>query len=56
MSLKQDANKEFPKWPIYDDEEIKALRNVIQSSKWWCGFPGSHDGENVWRFQKEFSK
>lgn len=56
MSLKQDSNKRFPKWPIYDDEEINALRNVIKSSKWWCGFPGSHDGENVWMFQKEFSK
>jgi len=46
----------FPEWPKYDDEEIKALENVIKSGNWWCGAPGTHKGENVWAFQEEFAK
>jgi len=56
MSFKQEAKKSFPEWPIYGDEEIKALTNVIKSGKWWCGSPGFHQGENVWKFQEEFAK
>ena len=56
MSFKQEAKKSFPEWPIYGDEEIKALTRVIKSGKWWCGSPGVHQGENVWKFQEEFAK
>ena len=56
MSFEQEAKKNFPEWPIYDDDEIKALENVIRSKKWWCGAPGVHKGENVWAFQEEFAK
>ena len=56
MSFKQEAKKSFPEWPIYGDEEIKALTRVIKSGNWWCGAPGVHQGENVWRFQEEFAK
>lgn len=56
MSFKQDAKKNFPSWPIYDESEIQALENVIRSGKWWCGAPGTHQGENVWEFQQEFAK
>ncbi len=56
MSFKQEANKLFPEWPIYDNAEIEALANVIKSGNWWCGSPGSHSGENVWSFQEEFAK
>ncbi len=56
MSFKQKAKKKFPDWPVYDDNEIKALTNVIKSGKWWCGSPEVHQGENVWKFQKEFAK
>ena len=56
MSFKQDAKKNFPSWPIYDESEIKALENVIKSGNWWCGAPGTHEGENLWKFQDEFAK
>ncbi|MFX1267358.1 MAG: DegT/DnrJ/EryC1/StrS family aminotransferase [Promethearchaeota archaeon] len=56
MSLKQNSTKNFPKWPIYDEEDINALLNVIKSGNWWCGFPGVHEGENVWLFQEEFAE
>ena len=56
MSFKQDAKKNFPEWPIFDEEELKALTDVIKSGKWWCGAPGEHQGKNVWAFQEEFSE
>lgn len=56
MSYKQDPKKKFPKWPIYDDNEINSLARVVKSGKWWCGSPGTHQGENVWAFQEEFAK
>jgi dTDP-4-amino-4,6-dideoxygalactose transaminase len=56
VSFKQKAKENFPKWPIFDNSEIEALKNVITSGKWWCGSPGTHQGENVWKFQEEFAK
>ena len=56
MSFKQEAKRKFPKWPIYDDEEIKALISLIKSGNWWCGSPGIHQGKNVWAFQEEFAE
>jgi dTDP-4-amino-4,6-dideoxygalactose transaminase len=56
MSFKQEAKENFPKWPVYDESEIEALKNVIKSGKWWCGAPGLHQGENIWKFQEEFAK
>ena len=56
MSFEQNAKRNFPKWPIYDDKEINALKKVIKSGDWWCGAPGTHQGENVWEFQVEFAK
>ncbi len=56
MSFEQEARENFPKWPIHDDGEINALKEVIKSGKWWCGAPGAHQGNNVWAFQEEFAK
>ena len=56
MSFEQEARKNFPKWPIHDDDEINALKMVIKSGDWWCGAPGAHQGDNVWAFQEEFAK
>jgi dTDP-4-amino-4,6-dideoxygalactose transaminase len=56
MAFEQDAKRNFPEWPIYDEEEIKALENVIKSNQWWIGAPAVHKGENVWKFQEEFAK
>ena len=55
MSFEQKGKENFPYWPIYDDDEVKALENVIKSGNWWCGSPGTHQGEHVWGFQKEFA-
>lgn len=46
----------FAKWPIWDEEDIKIVTEVIKSGKWWCGAPNAHEGENVWNFQTEFAK
>lgn len=56
MSFKKNEKINFPKWPIYDENEVNNLTNVIKSGDWWCGFPGMHEGEQVWRFQEEFAK
>ncbi len=56
MSFKQDSKIDFPKWPIYDENDVNALVDVIKSGKWWCGSPGVHEGENVWSFQEEFAR
>jgi len=56
MAFEQQAKRNFPEWPIYDDEEIKALEEVIKSGQWWIGAPMVHKGENVWKFQEEFAK
>jgi len=56
LAFEQDAKKNFPEWPIYDQEEIKALENVIKSGQWWIGAPKVHKGENVWKFQEEFAQ
>jgi len=55
MSFEREENKKFPQWPIFDQEEINSLINVIKSGNWWCGSPGIPQGENVWAFQKEFA-
>ena len=56
MSFKQDSKKKFSKWPIYDENEVNALIEVIKSGNWWCGSPSVHQGENVWSFQEEFAR
>lgn len=56
MSFEQEARKNYPKWPIHNDDEINALQDVIKSGDWWCGAPGAHQGNNVWAFQEEFAK
>jgi dTDP-4-amino-4,6-dideoxygalactose transaminase len=52
----KNEKKKFPEWPIYNNNEINALVDVIKSGNWWCGSPGAHQGENVWKFQEEFAK
>jgi len=47
---------EFPQWPQYDDEDIKAVTDVIKSGKWWIGAPAKKVGMNGWLFQEEFAK
>jgi dTDP-4-amino-4,6-dideoxygalactose transaminase len=56
MSFKEIGKNSFPEWPIYNENEIEILSDVIKSGKWWGGFPGDHQGENVWAFQKEFAE
>ncbi|MFX1502142.1 MAG: DegT/DnrJ/EryC1/StrS family aminotransferase [Promethearchaeota archaeon] len=56
MSFREDGKSNFPEWPIYDKNEIDALSDVIKTRNWWGGFPGDHQGENVWSFQEEFAR
>ncbi|MHA1819249.1 MAG: DegT/DnrJ/EryC1/StrS family aminotransferase [Promethearchaeota archaeon] len=51
-----EIRKKFPAWPQYDEEDIKAVTDVIKSGKWWVGAPAEHIGENGWKFQEEFAK
>jgi dTDP-4-amino-4,6-dideoxygalactose transaminase len=46
----------FVEWPVYDESDEEGILNVLRSGKWWCGAPGTHAGENVWEFQKEFAQ
>ncbi|MGV9203132.1 MAG: DegT/DnrJ/EryC1/StrS family aminotransferase [Promethearchaeia archaeon] len=56
MSFKQEARENFPEWPIYDEKEVEALKEVIESGNWWVGSPAVPKGENVWKFQDEFAE
>jgi len=56
MPFKKDEKINLPHWPIYDDEEINILKDVIKSGKWWCGSPNDQQGKHVWAFQQEFAK
>jgi len=46
---------EFPGWPIWNEEDVEGVSQVIRSGQWWAGAPGAHAGENVWAFQNEFA-
>ncbi|MHA1803658.1 MAG: DegT/DnrJ/EryC1/StrS family aminotransferase [Promethearchaeota archaeon] len=56
MTSKKKKKITFPEWPIHDEAEIQALKNVITSGKWWCGSPTNPEGKHVWKFQEEFAK
>src|SRR5436190_11914110 len=32
---KKAKNKEFPLWPYYDNKEVQALKEVLESRVWW---------------------
>ncbi len=53
---KKPESIQFTQWPIWDDEEINAVTNVVKSGQWWCGAPESKAGMEVWKFNEEFAK
>ncbi len=56
MAFEQKAKQNFPHWPIWDDDDIKAVMDVVKSGNWWIGAPAVHKGENAWLLEKEFAK
>ncbi|MHA1997178.1 MAG: DegT/DnrJ/EryC1/StrS family aminotransferase, partial [Promethearchaeota archaeon] len=56
MAFEQDARKNFPEWPQFDEDDYEIVKSVLDSKELWCGAPGTHKGENVWAFQDEFSR
>jgi len=44
--------KPFPKWPVFDEREVKALREVVESGQWWGRTPGSR----VEQFEQAFAR
>lgn len=42
------TGKTWPAWPVFDDAEREALRDVLESGKWWYG-------ERVARFEREYA-
>lgn len=54
MAFKE--KKDFPQWPIWNKEDIRAVEAVIKSNNWWCGSPAEQEGKNVWAFQSEFAE
>ena len=45
----------FQTWPVWDGEDVSAVRGAIESGNWWCGAPEDRTGEQVWSFQREFA-
>ncbi len=41
--------KPFPKWPVWDENEVNALKNVLESSVWGVG------GSKVPEFEQKFA-
>ncbi|MHA1371012.1 MAG: DegT/DnrJ/EryC1/StrS family aminotransferase [Promethearchaeota archaeon] len=56
MAFNQDARKNFPAWPQFDEDDYEIIKSVLDSRQLWCGAPAVHKGENVWAFQEEFAK
>ena len=57
--------KSFPAWPVFDEEETRALGQVLESGKWWhSGFgeaasggeAAGRVGSQVGLFQEEFAR
>lgn len=46
----------FPEWPVFDDEELRAVEAVVKSKQWWIGAPKDRAGNQVWQLQEEFAK
>lgn len=46
--------KEWPKWPIFDDREVKILEEVVRSGYWGGGLDNSGPWEDM--FEKSFAK
>ena len=46
---KKSCNCEWPKWPIWGDEERKALLGVLESGEWWYG-------KKVREFEEKFAE
>lgn len=40
----------FPSWPVFDEREVEALKEVVHSGVW-----GAMDGSKVKQFEKEFA-
>ncbi len=43
--------KPFPKWPFFDEREVQALREVVESGQWW----GRTKGSRLERFEQAFA-
>ena len=37
----------FPSWPIFDQQEERALLEVLHSGRWWSGTQAYHDANSV---------
>ena len=48
---KKTKNKDFPVWPQYDEQERKALEEVLESRVWW-----RTPGTKTLQFEKDFAK
>ena len=48
---KPAKRKPFPAWPMYDEKELAAVKNVIESRQWWRTI-----GSQVKEFEQEFAK
>ncbi|MCP4762399.1 MAG: DegT/DnrJ/EryC1/StrS family aminotransferase [archaeon] len=51
-----EIREKYPEWPQYDEDDIKAVTEVVKSGKWWIGAPSTHIGDNGWKFQEEYAK
>jgi len=47
---------QVPHWPIWGQDDITGVEDVVKSDNWWCGAPLNQAGKNVWEFQKEFAQ
>jgi dTDP-4-amino-4,6-dideoxygalactose transaminase len=37
----------YPSWPIYDEQEERALLDVLHSGRWWSGTQAYHEANSV---------
>ncbi|MCC6039091.1 MAG: DegT/DnrJ/EryC1/StrS family aminotransferase, partial [Armatimonadetes bacterium] len=44
--------KPFHKWPVFDEREVQALKEVVESGQWW----GRAKGSKVEQFEEAFAR
>ena len=47
--------KTFPKWPHYDERDLRNVDEVIRSRRWFAGMRGSDPDSITRKFEHEFS-
>ena len=44
MLKKKEWLEKAIRWPVWDEDEVRAVEGVIRSGRWWAGAPADRSG------------